>query len=172
MATINEASDAEIRPVTPGDISSIAALHARIFGPGRFTRSAYRVREGAPKISTFCRQALKAGDLLAAVSFTRITIGETPNALLLGPLAVAPEVANKGLGRRLIAESLEEAKRQGIEVVILVGDKPYYERFGFDRVEPGRIQLPGPVAPDRILAWQSEPDAITQFSGLVTADTA
>ncbi len=171
MTAINEVSNAEVRPVTTGDISGIAALHARVFGPGRFSRTAYRIREGAPKFSTFCRQAIKEGQLLAAVSFTRVTIGSTPNALLLGPLAVAPEAANKGLGRRLIAVGLEEAKNQGVQVVILVGDKPYYERFGFDHVLPGQIHFPGPVVPDRILAWQSEPDAIDQFSGLLAADT-
>ncbi|MEM6497407.1 MAG: N-acetyltransferase, partial [Pseudomonadota bacterium] len=161
---------AEIRAVTNEDVASIAALHARVFGPGRFSRTAYRIREGAPEISTFCRQALNQGKLLAAVNFTRLTIGAAPNALLLGPLAVAPEVASKGLGRRLIAAGLEEAKLQGIQLVILVGDKPYYERFGFDRVPPGQIKFPGPVAPDRILAWQSEPDAVQKFSGLVVAD--
>lgn len=147
-------------------------MHARVFGPGRFSRTAYRLREGAPRVSKFCRKALKAKELVAAVSFTKINIGGTSDALLLGPLAVAPEVANKGLGRELIARGLREAKREGIAVILLVGDKPYYERFGFDPVPPGQIKLPGPVDPQRLLAWQAKPGDLESFTGMAKTDIA
>lgn len=90
---------------------------------------------------------------------------------MLGPLAVEPFLAGKGVGRRLIAESLEAAKAEGIRLVILVGDLPYYGRFGFFGIPPGQIRLPGPVDPDRMLAAELVPGALTSFSGLVTADT-
>ena len=169
MTTNSDSQGAEIRPVTLEDIPEIEALHARVFGPGRFGRTAYRIREGAPKVSDFCRLAKGNEELLAAVSFTRINIGTKDNALLLGPLVVAPEVANQGLGRKLIAAGLDAANCNGMAVVILVGDKPYYERFGFEHVPQGQIRFPGPVDPGRILAWQSEPDAINNFSGFITA---
>ena len=160
----------EICPVTLADIPQISALHARVFGPGRFSRTAYRLREGAPGVSKFCRKTLRAKELVAAVSFTKIAIGGTSGALLLGPLAVAPEVANQGLGRALIATGLREAERGGIAVVLLVGDKPYYERFGFDHVPPGQIKLPGPVDPQRLLAWQAKPGELKNFVGLARAE--
>lgn len=168
--TVNSAlAIAELRPVSSQDIIGIGALHARVFGPGRFTRTAYRIREGAPKFSRFCRQALIAGELVAAVSFTEIQIGEKRHALLLGPLAVASEVANQGLGRMLIATGLDQAREYGISVVLLVGNQSYYARHGFEQVPIGQIKLPGPVDPHRILAWQAEPDAMRDYEGMVVA---
>lgn len=162
--------NAEICPITADDVPQISALHARVFGPGRFSRTAYRLREGAPRVSRFCRKSLRSADLVAAVSFTRIEIGGTSGALLLGPLVVAPEVANQGLGRELIFTGLQEAEREGIDVVLLVGDKPYYERFGFDHVPPGQIKLPGPVDPRRLLAWQATPGVLEKFVGLAKSE--
>src|SRR5262245_18331141 len=97
------------RSVVPADLPIIEALHARVFGPGRFTRTAHRVRQGTSPISRFCRAALIDGRIAAAVRFTEITIGGAGRALLLGPLVVDPEFAGNGHGRRLIAEALERA---------------------------------------------------------------
>ncbi len=88
-----------------------------MFGPGRFTRTAYRVREGAPAISPYCRGAFLDQRMIAAVRFTEISIGATPGALLLGPLAVDPEFAGRGYGRGLIAEALAAAKGNGVRLV-------------------------------------------------------
>jgi predicted N-acetyltransferase YhbS len=157
------------RPIAPADLPLIAELHARVFGPGRFTRTAYRVREGAPPISRFCRAALLDGHIIAAVRFTDIAIGETEGALLLGPLAVDPEYAGKGFGRQLIGEALEAAKADGVRLVVLVGDEPYYGRFGFRPVPPGQITLPGPVDARRLLAAELEPGAFAAYKGSVVA---
>jgi predicted N-acetyltransferase YhbS len=161
------------RPVTPEDLPAISALHAEVFGPGRFTRTAYRVREaggsGTPPFSRFCRVAVSCGRLLAAVRLTEITIGATGGALLLGPLAVRPDVAGQGFGRALVADALDEARRAGIGLVVLVGDEPYYARFGFKRVPAGHILFPGPVNPARILAVELAPDALASFRGMVAA---
>ena len=100
------------RPVTPADLPAISELHARVFGPGRFTRTAYRVREGAAPISRYCRAALLGDRIIAAVRFTDVAVGMTEGALLLGPLAVDPEFAGKGFGRALIGEALEAAKSE------------------------------------------------------------
>ncbi|MBS0242600.1 MAG: N-acetyltransferase [Proteobacteria bacterium] len=158
-----------IRPATLADMPEIKALSARVFGPGRFVRTAYRIREGTPDVSAFCRVAEAEKRVVAAIRMTEILIGGRPGALLLGPLAVAPELANQGHGRRLIAESLAQAKAGGRELVLLVGDLPYYGRLGFVLVPRGQIEMPGPVDPDRLLALELAPGALAAFRGLVTA---
>jgi predicted N-acetyltransferase YhbS len=155
------------RPLTPADFPAVSQLHAKVFGPGRFTRSAYRVREGAPKISPYCAVALLGETLIAAVRFTSITIGGVNGTLLLGPLAVDPDFAGQGFGRRLIGEAMEAAKAAGVKLVLLVGDEPYYGRFGFHPVPPGQITMPGPVDPARLLAAELVPGALAAHIGLV-----
>src|SRR4051794_5961177 len=90
------------RPLTPDDLPHVLRLHARVFGPGRFTRTAYRVREGTAPVSPYCQAAYMGERMIAAVRFTPITIGGSGAALLLGPLAVDPQFAGKGYGRALI----------------------------------------------------------------------
>ena len=160
------------RPVTPADLPAISELHARVFGPGRFTRTAYRVREGAAPISRYCRAALLGNRIIAAVRFTDVAVGTTEAALLLGPLAVDPEFAGKGFGRALVGEALVAAKSDGVRLVILVGDEPYYGRFGFHPLPPGQIALPGPVDPQRLLAAELAPGALSDYRGLVAAKRA
>ena len=139
-------------------------------GPGRFVRSAYRVREGAAAdFSPFCRVCLIGGRVVAAVRFTAIRIGGKDGALLLGPLAVDPAAANQGYGRGLVAKTLEEARAAGVALVVLVGDEPYYARLGFRRIPRGQLVMPGPADPDRLLAAELAPDALRGFSGVVQA---
>ena len=161
-----------VRPAGPQDSADIDALHARAFGPGRFARTAYRLREGTAELSPFCRVCRIDGQLAAAVRFTPILIGGKGGALLLGPLAVHPDFANQGHGRGLVANALEAARSAGIALVVLVGDEPYYARLGFKRVPHGQIVLPGPVDPDRLLAAELAPGAFGTFGGLMTADRA
>ena len=92
--------DLSIRHVMPEDLPTVSALHARVFGPGRFARTAYRIRQGTPLISPYCRKALLDGRLVAAIRLTAVAIGSQPGALLLGPLAVEPHWAGQGFGRR------------------------------------------------------------------------
>ncbi len=157
------------RALTEADFHAVSLLHAKVFGPGRFTRTAYRVREGAAPVSPFCRVALLGERLLAAVRFTPITIGGADGALLLGPLAVDPDFTGQGFGRRLISEAMGAAKAAGVKLVVLVGDEPYYGRFGFAPVPPGQITLPGPVDPQRLLAAELQPGALPGFHGLIAA---
>jgi predicted N-acetyltransferase YhbS len=160
------------RSLTPADLPAVTRLHAKVFGPGRFTRTAYRVREGTPPISPYCRAALLGDRLIAVVRFTPIFIGRMEGALLLGPLAVDPDFAGQGFGKRLIGEAMERAKADGVRLVVLVGDEPYYGRFGFRPVPPGQIVLPGPVDPGRLLAAELEAGALDTFNGLVAAQRA
>jgi len=159
--------DVTTRSVAAEDADAVSKLHARVFGPGRFARTAYRVREGTGQRSAFCRLALVDGTVIAALRMTPVTIGETPGALLLGPLAVHPDYANQGHGRRLIAESLDAARSHGVSLVVLVGDESYYARLGFVPVPPGQMWLRGPVDPARILALELTKGALTSFRGLI-----
>jgi predicted N-acetyltransferase YhbS len=120
-------------------------------------------------MSRFCRVADRNGRLIATLRITEVSIGGVPGAALLGPLAVDPEFRGQGYGRQLAAEAMDEMKAAGIAVVVLVGDEPYYGRFGFRPVQPGSIIFPGPVNPARILAAELKPDALAGYRGLVTA---
>ena len=157
------------RPATQADMPRVSELGSRVFGPGRFARTAYRIREGTADVSPFCRVALLGDRLVAAIRMTEIEIGGRGGALLLGPLAVEPDFANQGHGRRLIAESVETARAAGVKLVLLVGDMPYYGRLGFVPVPRGQIELPGPVDPARLLALELETGAAGLFSGMVSA---
>lgn len=156
------------RPATAADMPAISELSARVFGPGRFVRTAYRIREGTPDVSPFCRVAMLGQRIIAAIRLTDVRVAGNGGALLLGPLAVDPAFANLGYGRRLIAESMEAAKAAGREIVLLVGDIPYYGRLGFVLVPAGQIELPGPVDPQRLLALELQSGALQRFRGMVT----
>lgn len=157
------------RLASPFDVSAISALQARVFGPGRFARSAYRVREGHGVMSRFCRVADRNGRLLASLRITEVAIGGTRGAALLGPVSVDPDFRGQGFGTQLIGETLADMTSAGIALVVLVGDEPYYGRFGFHPVQRGDIVFPGPVNPQRILAAELIPGALATFHGLITA---
>lgn len=156
-----------VRPVIPSDLPRIKALHDRAFGPGRYVRAAHRVREGMPEISEVCLVAERDGQLIAAIRYTPIIIGGTPDALMLGPLAVEPAFAGQGVGRHLVAVSVERARAFRYRLIILVGDEPYYGKFGFKPVPAGQISMPGPVNTARLLANELEPGCFPSFHGLV-----
>jgi predicted N-acetyltransferase YhbS len=159
------------RTTEPPDFPAIIALQALAFSPGRFARTAYRVREGAPVHSPYCRVAYKGERLVAALRMTEINVGGRPGALFLGPLAVDPEEAGRGYARRLVAESLDAGRVGGIALVLLVGDMAYYGRLGFGPVPAGQIRLPGPVDPARLLAAELVPGALKMFRGPVAASS-
>ncbi|MGL4491110.1 MAG: GNAT family N-acetyltransferase [Rhizobiaceae bacterium] len=131
----------------------IETIHANAFGPGRFARAAFRIREGGPHDRALSRVATIDGKVVASVRLTSIVVGDTP-ALLLGPLAVKPEWKNLGIGRALMKESLDLSAKAGHALVVLVGDEPYYGPFGF-KVMPARtVEFPAPVDQQRILACE------------------
>lgn len=157
------------RPITMADKAEIHRLHASVFGPGRFARSAYRVREGTAFASPYCRAALLGDRIIASLRLTPVTVGGTSGALLLGPLAVDADFANQGWGRRLVAESFAAAAADGYRVVLLVGNMSYYSRMAFGPVPPGQIWFPGPADPARILARELVPGALADYRGLIVA---
>jgi predicted N-acetyltransferase YhbS len=158
-----------VRAPVPGDLAAIARLHADLFGPGRFARTAYRVREGTAAITPLCRVAYLGSELVAALRMTPVGIGGREGVQLLGPLAVAAAHANRGHGRALVRDSLEAAAARGDRLVVLVGDVSYYARLGFAPVQPGHIQFPGPVDPARILARELVAGALADYRGRLEA---
>ncbi|HTR12150.1 MAG TPA: N-acetyltransferase [Roseiarcus sp.] len=157
-----------IESETPDDAEAIHHLNERVFGPGRFARTAYRVREAADPDPSLSFVARVGTLLVGAVSMTPIVIGGA-SALLLGPLIVEPVFRSQGIGEALVNQSLEAAKAKGWKLVILVGDEPYYARMGFKRAPRGQISLPGPLDPDRLLYCELEPGALASAQGQVRA---
>jgi predicted N-acetyltransferase YhbS len=134
----------------PADASIIEALQAELFGPERFQRAAYVLREGVPPDPALSFVALSGDRLIASVRMTPILIGGRL-ALLLGPLVVVPEFKGRGTGKALVRMALSAARAAGHKVVMLVGDLPYYGPLGFTHLGRDVITLPAPVDPDRVL---------------------
>jgi predicted N-acetyltransferase YhbS len=158
-----------IRHETARDADAIERLNERTFGPGRYAKTAYRLREGGPHSLALSFTARIGTLLVGSVRLTPIRIGETP-ALLLGPLTVEPPFRARGIGLALIKRALDEARAKGHRLVVLVGDEPYYGRAGFTRVPKGRAAMPGPVDPERLLVAELVPDAFAGVSGSIRPD--
>jgi predicted N-acetyltransferase YhbS len=165
---LSEASEPAwtIRPEKPEDAPLVERLNETAFGPGRFAKSAYRLREGVSQVAELAFVAIQDGDLRGSVRFWPIAIG-SQRALMLGPLAVQSDQRGRGIGVALMERALEEARLGGHEVVILVGDEPYYARVGFSKLPPGRIRFPGPVDPSRVLGLSLKPGMLLNLSGEV-----
>jgi predicted N-acetyltransferase YhbS len=150
---------------SPEHLAAIEDLLDTAFGPGRYAKTAYRLREGTRPIPELSFVALRDGEVIGSVRFSAITLGGAP-ALLLGPLAIHPDHKNRGHGLALMRAGLERAKAAGHRLVVLVGDEPYYARAGFARLPAGRVQLPGPVDPARLLGLELVPGALEGVGGL------
>ncbi len=151
-----------------GDAPAVERLAERAFGPGRFARTAYRLRELADPDWALCFVARVSTLLVGANRMTPLGIGGTP-ALMLGPLTVDPAFRGRGIAAGLVARSLDAAREAGHGLVMLVGDEPYYRRFGFTRVPAGRLQMPGPVDAARVLWCELAPGASDGAAGPVGA---
>ncbi len=158
----------QVRPERPEDSNAIEALVIATFGAGRFAKTAYRLREGVAPVKelSFVATAQADGKLLGSIRFWPVTIGEQP-ALLLGPLAVRPDLRGKGIGISLMQKGLETARALSFGCVILVGDEPYYAKVGFARVPPGRLRLSAPVDPNRLLGLSLKSGALIDLKGEV-----
>jgi predicted N-acetyltransferase YhbS len=156
----------DIFPESAGDGPAIDKLHERAFGPGRFARTAFRLREGIDLTNEFSFVARVSTFLVGSVRMSAITVGQTP-ALLLGPLTVEPAFTNRGIGMALMSAALESASMRGHRLVFLVGDEPYYKRAGFQRVPCGRVDMPGPVDANRILVRELVPGAFEDIKGAI-----
>jgi predicted N-acetyltransferase YhbS len=158
-----------IRHETARDVDAIERLNERTFGPGRYAKTAYRLREGAAHSPALSFTARIGTLLVGSVRLTPVRVGETP-ALLLGPLTVEPPFRARGIGLALIKRALDEARDKGHRLVVLVGDEPYYGRAGFKPMPTGRAKMPGPVDPARLLVAELVPGAFEGVSGPIRPD--
>jgi predicted N-acetyltransferase YhbS len=154
---------------TADDALAIERLYERTFGPGRFAKTAYRLREDMPPGHELSFTARIGTLLVGSVRLTPIRIGETA-ALLLGPLTVEPPFRERGIGQALIDRALKEAKARGHRLVILVGDEPYYGKCGFKPIPKGCAHMPGPVDPARLLVCELADGAFDGVSGAIRPD--
>jgi predicted N-acetyltransferase YhbS len=158
-----------ILPESADDAPAIERLNARTFGPGRYAKTAYRIREEVAHIAELSFTARVGTLLVGSLRLSPILIGET-KALLLGPLTVEPPFRDRGIGQKLIARALQEAKAKGHRLVVLVGDEPYYGKSGFKPVPKGQVTMPGPVDPERLLVAELAPGAATELAGAIRPD--
>jgi len=158
-----------ILPETADDAVAIERLHERTFGPGRYAKTAYRIRELASHELALSFTARIGTLLVGSVRLTPVRIGET-RALLLGPLTVEPPFRERGIGQVLIERALAAAKQKGHRLVVLVGDEPYYGKCGFRRIPKDQAILPGPVDPTRLLVCELVDGAFAGVSGPIGPD--
>ena len=158
-----------LRTETPEDRWEVEALYDLCFAPGREALSSYRLRDDVPPVADLSHVARDPDGILAgAIRYWPVRVGGQP-ALLLGPVAVHPTRQGEGLGGELIESSLREASGSGWDRVMLVGDAPYYSRFGFEKLTG--VVMPPPTNPDRVLgraltsnAWDGVSGDVTCFS--------
>jgi predicted N-acetyltransferase YhbS len=160
-----------LRAEAPSDSDMIERLHERAFGPGRFARTAFRLREGTHPVASFGFTAHVGTFLAGSVRLTRVLAGPA-SGVMLGPLTVDPAFEGRGLGNALMGQAITAATGQGFALVLLVGDLAYYGRFGFAPLPTGQLHLPGPVNPARFLALALKPDALAMARGHVRPDVS
>ncbi|MEM9063343.1 MAG: N-acetyltransferase [Pseudomonadota bacterium] len=153
----------------PDDGPEVEWLLDLAFAPGRAALSSYQLRQGVAPIRELSTVARDEYDVLAGcIRYWPVEIGEkADHALLLGPIAVHPTRQGEGLGALLIMETLEIASGLGWNRVLLIGDEPYYKRFGFGRMTASNLDFPRPYNPERLLARELVPGAFDFCSGMV-----
>lgn len=161
MFTLHEETDA--------DWWEVEALYDLCFAPGREALSSYRLRDDIPPVRALSRVARDENGILGgAIRYWPVRVGNV-RALLLGPVAVHPTAQGEGLGGALIRDTLDAAQHLGWARVLLVGDLPYYRRFGFARLDD--VVMPPPTNPDRVLGLELEQGAWDSVAGAVRRDS-
>ena len=155
-----------LRPERPEDGPAIEALLDVSFGPGRFAKTAYRLREGVEAIPALSYVAEEDGELRGTIRYWPVLIGGTAS-LMLGPIAVLAAHRGRGMAVGLMNETLALAATLGHRAVVLVGDEPYYARVGFSRVPAGRMTMPGPVDYARLLWRELAPCGLDEINGAI-----
>jgi predicted N-acetyltransferase YhbS len=151
------------------DAAARERLLDQALGAGRFAKTAERLREGRLPADKLSFVATDKGRIVGSVRLWTVSAGPRRPALLLGPLAVAESHRNQGIGASLMRHALGYARLHRHRAVLLVGDAPYYERFGFTAGKTRDLWLPGPVERERFLGCELVPGALDGAHGLVAA---
>jgi predicted N-acetyltransferase YhbS len=170
------AQQASADPITieverDGDAFARETLLDAAFGPARFRKTCQKLRVGRLPARGLALVARLDGRLVGTVRLWHVMAGGVP-ALMLGPLAVDARYRAHGIGARLMDEAILRARAYGHTAILLVGDAPYYARFGFARRHTLGLRLPGPVEADRFLGLELQPGAFAAAKGLVKATGA
>jgi predicted N-acetyltransferase YhbS len=156
---------------TAVDIPAREALLDRAMGPKRRKKSSEKLRRGrrpSEGLAFVARDT--AGTVVGTVRLWDVAVGESEGAaLLLGPLAVCPSQKSAGIGSALMRHAIAEARRLGHGAILLVGDAPYYGRFGFSAEKTGRLAMPGPYEQHRLLALELRDGTLEGASGTLRA---
>jgi predicted N-acetyltransferase YhbS len=158
-----------IRKEKPADTAAREALLDLAYGPVRFSKTSELLRAGRQAARGLSFVAIDEGRLVGTVRLWTAMAGANRPALLLGPLAVHPDHRNRGIGSALMWHALACARRLGHRAVLLVGDAGYYGRFGFSAERTGKLWLPGPYEPHRLLGLELRPGALEDARGLIKA---
>jgi len=158
-----------IRNERSTDIAARERLLDASFGPARFGKTSERLREDRFAAHGLSFVAIENGRLIGTARLWNVSAGLGRPALLLGPLAVATDARNRGVGAALVQRALREARRLGHRAVLLVGDAAYYGRFGFSADKAGAVRLPGPFEPERLLGIELKAGALDGARGLIRA---
>lgn len=158
-----------IRHERSTDIPARERLLDAALGPARFAKPSEHVREGRFAADGLSFVAIENGRAVGTVRLWNVNAGPSRPALLLGPLAVAKEARNRGIGRTLMQRALREARCRKHGAVLLVGDAPYYGRFGFSAEKTGALRLPDPYEQDRLLGLELKRGALDGARGRIRA---
>ena len=166
VACFTDAASFAIRGERASDVAAREALLDAGFGANRQTRTCQRLRDGQMPAEGLAFSAVRRGRLVGTVRLWHVSAGGVP-ALVLGPLAVDPACRKLGVGAALINHALAAASERGHGAVILLGDAPYYGRFGFSDLKTGELSLPGPFERGRLLALELREGALDGASGMI-----
>jgi len=158
-----------IRKERPADVTAREALLDQAFGETRGRKSSERLRDGRLPAEGLSFVASEGGRLIGTARLWNIACGPDRPALLLGPVAVAGDCRDRGIGAALVERAIAAARKLGHAAVVLVGDAPYYGRFGFSAETTAALWMPGPFERHRLLALELVPGALTSAQGPITA---
>jgi predicted N-acetyltransferase YhbS len=171
VALLSDAAPFAIRAERASDVAAREALLDACFGASRHTRTCQRLRDGRAPAEGLALSAVRQGQLVGTVRLWHVSAGGIP-ALMLGPLAVEDSSRKLGVGAALMDHALAAANARGNRAVILLGDAPYYARFGFSAARTGELSLPGPFELDRLLGLELREGALDGAWGMVSATGA
>lgn len=166
VALTTDAAPFAIRAERASDVVAREALLDACFGANRHTRTCQRLRDGRAPAEGLALSVVRQGRLVGTVRLWHVSAGGVP-ALMLGPLAVDASCRSLGIGAALMEHALEVAKARGHGAVILLGDAPYYARFGFTPLKTGELSLPGPFERDRLLGLELRAGALDDALGMI-----
>jgi len=166
VALISGAAPFAIRGERASDVAAREALLDACFGDNRHLRTCQRLRDGQAPAQRLAFSVVRDGRLIGTLRLWHVSAGGVP-ALVLGPLAVDPSCRKLGIGRALVQHALAAAKARGHGAVLLLGDAPYYTRFGFSALKTGELRLPGPFERDRLLGLELRERALDGASGVI-----